>query len=205
MLSSTDALGERTLFSYDDQGRLLSKQLPDGRTEHYQRDASGQLIGYSDPAGHTTNFQHTLTGQLRVRTDAHGRRVELSYDNYGRLLALTNENGEHYRFAWDAADRLTAQHSLDGSLKRYVYDPLDNVTRVEALAVPGSTELDLSPQAPIIHELERDAMGRLVAKVTADGRTEYRYDALDQVNAITFTSQTGKYKAWACVTTPWGN
>ncbi|MEA1032160.1 RHS repeat-associated core domain-containing protein [Pseudomonas sp. N-137] len=195
LLSSTDALGERTLFSYDDQGRLLTKQLPDGRTEQYQRDASGQLIGYSDPAGHTTHFQHTLNGQLRVRTDAHGRRVELSYDNYGRLLALTNENGECYRFAWDAGDRLTAQHSLDGSLKRYAYDPLDNVTRMEVLAVAGSTDLDLAPQASITHELERDAMGRLVAKVTTDGRTEYRYDALDQVNAITFTALTGEQQS----------
>ncbi|RON08075.1 type IV secretion protein Rhs [Pseudomonas brassicacearum] len=192
LLTSTDTLGERTRFTYDDQGRLLSKQLPDGRTEHYQRDASGQLIGYCDPAGHTTHFEHTLSGHLRLRTDAHGRRVELNYDVYGRLQTLTNENGERYKFAWDSSDRLIAQHSLDGSLKRYAYDPLDNVTRVEALTAPGSTDLDLSPQAPVVHDLERDAVGRLVAKVTEDGRTEYCYDALDQVTDITFTSHTGE-------------
>ncbi|MFC6298739.1 RES domain-containing protein [Pseudomonas sp. CCM 7893] len=189
LLTSTDALGERTAFSYDDQGRLTSKQLPDGRSEHYQRDASGQVIGYSDPAGHSTHFQHSLSGQLRQRTDAHGRRVELNHDAYGRLQSLTNENGERYRFDWDAGDRLTLEHRLDGSLKRYAYDPLDNVTRVETIAPPGSTE------TTIAHDLERDAAGRLVAKNTLDGRTEYHYDELDQVTAITFTGHDGEQQS----------
>ncbi len=34
------------------------------------------------------------------------------------------------------------------------------------------------PPAPIVHRLERDAVGRLVAKTTDDGHTEYRYDEL---------------------------
>ncbi|CRM39875.1 RHS repeat-associated core domain-containing protein [Pseudomonas sp. 24 R 17] len=185
LLASTDALGERTTFNYDDQGRLISKQLPDGRSEHYQRDASGQLIGYSDPAGHTTRFEHSSNGQLRQRIDAHGRRVELSHDVYGRLHSLTNENGEHYRFDWDDGDRLTLEQRLDGCRKRYTYDPLDNVTQVETLA-----SSDAEPA--IIHDLERDAAGRLIAKRTVDGCTTYRYDELDQVTAITFTGHDGE-------------
>ncbi|MBV4453455.1 MULTISPECIES: RHS repeat-associated core domain-containing protein [Pseudomonas] len=185
LLASTDALGERTVFSYDDQGRLIRKQLPDGRSEEYQRDASGQVIGYSDPAGHTTCFQHTLSGHLRLRIDAHGRRVELNHDAYGRLQSLINENGERYRFDWDAADRLTQEYRLDGSLKSYAYDSLDNVTQVQTSAAPDT-------EAPLVHDLERDAAGRLVAKNTLDGRTEYRYDALDQVTAITFTAHDGE-------------
>nr|BFE92937.1 hypothetical protein GCM10020185_34730 [Pseudomonas brassicacearum subsp. brassicacearum] len=164
------------------------------------------MIGYSDPAGHTTNFQHTLSGQLRVRTDAHGRRVELSYDNYGRLLALTNENGERYRFAWDAADRLTAQHSLDGSLKRYAYDPLDNVTRVEALAVPGSTDLDLSPQAPPSF-MSWSAMrwGDWWRKSPQTGAPSTAMTRSTRSTRSPSPARPVKYKAWACVTTPWGN
>ncbi|WP_448126372.1 RHS repeat-associated core domain-containing protein [Pseudomonas veronii] len=185
LLTSTDALGERTVFSYDDQGRLTRKQLPDGRSEHYEHDACGQVIGYRDPAGNTTYFQHALSGQLHQRIDAHGRRVTLNHDAYGRLQSLTNENGERYRFDWDAGDRLTQEHRLDGSLKRYAYDPLDNVTQVETIAVHGT-------ETAIIHDLERDAAGRLVAKNTLDGRTEYCYDELDQVTSITFTGRDGQ-------------
>ncbi|WP_457970042.1 DUF6531 domain-containing protein [Pseudomonas sp. R4-84] len=190
----TDALGERTQFSYDAQGRLLSSQLPDGRTEHYQRDTAGQLTGYTDPAGHTTRYQHNRRGQVRLRTDAQGRQVQFAYDSFGRLQALTNENGESYRFAWDAGDRLSEQQDLDGSAKRYDYDRLDNVAAVTAMPAPYGTGLALIPEtppAPIVHRLERDAVGRLIAKVTDDGRTEYRYDPLDQLTAVTFTDLQG--------------
>ncbi|MFL1543487.1 RHS repeat-associated core domain-containing protein [Pseudomonas sp. O39] len=194
----TDALGERTQFSYDAQGRLLSSQLPDGRTEHFQRDASGQLVGYTDPAGHTTLYQHNRRGQVRQRTDAHGRQVQFGYDSYGRLQALVNENGESYRFAWDAGDRLAEQQDLDGSAKRYDYDRLDNITAVTAVPAPygnGLAVVPETPPAPIVHRLERDAVGRLVAKTTDDGRTEYSYDAVDQLTAVTFTDLQGNAQA----------
>ncbi|WP_339540213.1 RHS repeat-associated core domain-containing protein [Pseudomonas sp. RA_5y_Pfl1_P24] len=194
----TDALGERTQFSYDAQGRLLSTQLPDGRTEHYKRDVSGQLVGYTDPAGHTTLYQHNRRGQVRQRTDAHGRQVQFGYDSYGRLQALINENGERYRFAWDAGDRLTEQQDLDGSAKQYSYDPLDNVTAVTAVPAPYGNGLALVPEtlpAPIVHRLERDAVGRLIAKTTDDGRTDYHYDAVDQLTAVTFTDSQGNAQA----------
>ncbi|MFW9266867.1 RHS repeat-associated core domain-containing protein [Pseudomonas sp. NR3] len=190
----TDALGERTQFSYDAQGRLLSSQLPDGRTEHYQRDTAGQLAGYTDPAGHTTLYQHNRRGQVRQRTDAQGRQVQFAYDSFGRLQALTNENGESYRFAWDIANRLSEQQDLDGSAKRYDYDRLDNVAAVTAMPAPHGTGLAIIPEAPpapIVHRLERDAVGRLIAKVTDDGRTEYSYDPLDQLTAVTFTDLQG--------------
>lgn len=190
----TDALGERTQFSYDAQGRLLGSQLPDGRTEHYQRDTTGQLTGYTDPAGHTTLYQHNRRGQVRQRTDAQGRQVQFAYDSFGRLQALTNENGESYRFAWDIGDRLIEQQDLDGSAKRYDYDRLDNVAAVTAMPAPYGTGLAIIPEAPptpIVHRLERDAVGRLIAKVTDDGRTEYSYDPLDQLTAVTFTDLQG--------------
>ncbi|WP_460132789.1 RHS repeat-associated core domain-containing protein [Pseudomonas sp. S1_E04] len=194
----TDALGERTQFSYDAQGRLLSSQLPDGRTEQYQRDVSGQLLGYTDPAGHTTLYQHNRRGQVSQRTDAHGRQVQFGYDSYGRLQALINENGERYRFAWDAGDRLTEQQDLDGSAKRYDYDRLDNITTVTAIPAPygnGLAVVPETPPAPIVHRLERDAVGRLVAKITDDGRTDYNYDALDQLTAVTLTDRQGNAQA----------
>ncbi|MEN5149352.1 RHS repeat-associated core domain-containing protein [Pseudomonas orientalis] len=194
----TDALGERTQFSYDAQGRLLSTQLPDGRIEQYQRDISGQLLGYTDPAGHTTLYQHNRRGQVSQRTDAHGRQVKFGYDSYGRLQALINENGERYRFAWDAADRLAEQQDLDGSAKRYDYDLLDNITTVTAIPAPygnGLAVVPEAPPAPIVHRLERDAVGRLVAKTTDDGRTEYSYDAVDQLTAVTFTDLQGNTQA----------
>jgi RHS repeat-associated protein len=194
----TDALGERTQFKYDPQGRLLEGRLPDGRTELYQRDISGLLVGYTDPAGHTTQYRHNRRGQVCQRIDAHGRQVQFGYDSYGRLQALINENGERYRFTWDAANRLIEQQDLDGSAKRYSYDALDNITTVTAVPAPygkGLSVVPETPPAPIVHRLERDAVGRLVSKTTDDGRTEYSYDATNQLTAVTFTDLEGNAQA----------
>lgn len=193
-----DALGEHTRFHYDGQGRLLSSQLADGRAEHFQRSSNGQLQGYTDPSGYTTLYQYNRRGQISQRTDAHGRQVRFDYDAFGRLLALTNENGESYRFAWDAGNRLSEQQDLDGSAKRYGYDPLNNVVELQAHAAPygsGLSAVPAQPIAPIIHKFERDAVGRLLAKITDDGRSQYTYDPLNQLIAASFTDNLGNQQA----------
>ncbi|WP_439854216.1 RHS repeat-associated core domain-containing protein [Pseudomonas yamanorum] len=191
-----DALGERVQYRHDSQGRLLQTELPDGRTEQYLRDTSGQITAYIDAAGATTRYQYGRRGQVHQRIDAHGRQIEFRYDAYGRLQTLTNENGEHYRFAWDEGDRLSEQQDLDGSARRYAYDALDNVAAVEY--VP----LDDTPS--IVHRLERDAVGRLLLKQTNDGRTEYAYDPVDQLTAVTFTGNDGNAQALAFAYDPLG-
>ncbi|WP_248804926.1 RHS repeat-associated core domain-containing protein [Pseudomonas sp. MWU13-2100] len=189
----TDALGERTQYRYDAQGRLLGSQWPDGRTDHYQRNAEGQVSGYTDPEGHTTHYRYDRRGQVCQRIDAQGRQIEFSYDQYGRLLALTNENAERYQFTWDSSNRLTEQRDLDGSARRFDYDALNQVSVVQFIPAPGGKPASVPAPLvrPVIHRLERDACGRLIAKVTDDGRTEYSYDPLDQLSAATFTDNHG--------------
>ena len=202
----TDALGERTQFSHDARGRLISSQLPDGRTEQYTRDTSGLLLGYTDPAGHTTLYQHNRRGQVCQRTDAYGRRVKFAYDSYGRLKALINENEESYQFVWDAGDRLTEQRDLDGSAKRYTYDLLNHMTAMTAVPAHFDNTLVNAAEtpSPIVHRMERDAVGRLIAKMTDDGRTEYVYDSLDQLCAVTFTDLSGDTQVLSFAYAPLG-
>ncbi|WKY28109.1 RHS repeat-associated core domain-containing protein [Pseudomonas donghuensis] len=189
-----DALGERTEYQNDAQGRVVATQLPDGRSERYELNSSGQLSRYIDPAGHVLQFRYNRRGQLLQSIDPHGRQVQYSYDNYGRLLALTNENGESYRFSWDLVDRLTRQQDLDGSARRYEYGPLDNVSRLEFVPAPYGSGLALVPDTTpksIVHQYTRDAAGRLLAKQTDDGRTDFSYDPLDQLTTVCFTDNDG--------------
>jgi RHS repeat-associated protein len=182
--SVTDASGERTVYQYDAKGRLLKTQMPDGRVEHFERATSGMLTRYVDPAGASTSYQYDRRGQLQERIDAHRRKVRFSHDAYGRLEGLSNENGEHYRFAWNAEDQLIAQQDLDGSQRRYDYD-------AQGYAVL-ETRVPADGTAPIVHRFKVDAMGNRMAKITDDGRTEYRYDAKDQLTGVTFTASSGQ-------------
>ncbi len=193
--SITDALGEQTLFEHDAQGRLLRSELPDGRVEQFQRDASGLLTAYIDPAGHATRYGYNRRGQVQQRLDPLGHRVRFEYDTYGRLQALSNENDERYRFAWDAADRLVEQQDLDRSAQRYTYDAQDNLIGLVHLPAAHGNGLALMPEQPLPaleQHFERDALGRLVAKTTADGLTAYRYTPLDLLAGVDFTGLDGQ-------------
>ena len=58
----------------------------------------------------------------------------------------------------------------------------------------GHSTIGLVPEIavkPIIHRLKRDAMGRLSAKVTDDGHTQYTYDVLDQLTGVHFMDTSG--------------
>ncbi|MDH0746740.1 DUF6531 domain-containing protein [Pseudomonas sp. GD03842] len=181
----TDALGERTQYMHDALGRLQLRESPVGRVERFLHDDSGLLVGYVNAAGEITRYGYDRRGRLRQRQDPHERTVEYRYDAYGRLETLTNENGECYRFAWDAADQLIAQQDLDGSQRQYQYDALGDVECATQLA-----GLDA-----IVHRFERDAVGRLIAKVTDDGRTAYAHDLLDQLIDVTFTDNEGERRS----------
>ncbi len=186
----TNAEGESVHYQYSPQGWLLECRLPDGRLEHFQRSDSGYLTGHIDPTGNTSRYAYDLRGQVKQRWDAHGRCVSFDHDAYGRLLKLTNENGESYRFEWDAADRLVQQQDLDQSRRRYTYDPLDNVVAVSYL--PGSAG---EPVDALTHHFQRDRVGRLISKVTADGTTVYEHDLNDQLVGVTFTANDGRQQA----------
>ncbi|MBY7187904.1 DUF6531 domain-containing protein [Escherichia ruysiae] len=175
LIRMTDAQGHSTRYGYDDSGHLVEVIQADGRTARYQPDAAGRLVKYTSPAGQITRWQRDGQGRVRIRTDAAGRRTGFGYDAYGRLVTLTNENGESYRFRHDVLDRLAEQINPDGCRQAYRYNAQNAVTEVVFTGDQGGE---------IRHRLMRDAAGRLTAKETAETRTEYVYDAADQLLEI---------------------
>lgn len=187
LVVQTNAEGESVRYRYGPQGLLLECQLPDGRVELFQRSANGYLTAHVDPAGSTTRYDYDVRGLVKQRRDAHNRSVMFDHDAYGRLRKLTNENGESYRFEWDAADRMVQQQDLDQSRRCYTYDSLDDIVAVDYL--PGT---EGEPVAPLSHQFQRDPVGRLVSKTTADGTTVYEHDLNDQLVGVTFTALDGR-------------
>ncbi|WP_049870428.1 RHS repeat-associated core domain-containing protein [Pseudomonas cremoricolorata] len=183
--SLSNALGEVTDYQHDVDGRLLQVTQPDGRIEQYRYDERGLLVGYLDPAGHVTELGYNSRGQLTTRRDAFGRSVNYLHDRYGRLTGMRNANGELHSFTWDAADRLVAECNLDGSTRHYRYDAGDHLCEVQFVPTAGSDE------APIVHRMQHDAVGRLLTRTTRDGCTRYRYDAVDQLLDMTFEGVDG--------------
>lgn len=183
----TNALGEPQHYTHDQRGRLLSKTFPDERCERFERNARGQLERHVDPAGHVTFYRYDRHGRVSSRTDGNGNSVHMHYDSYGRLQWLANENGERYQFKWDARDRLAEQLNLDGSRQCYTYGSIDEIREIRF-----KPAADQEASTAIVHRLSVDAVGRLVAKHTDDGTTQYRYDDGDRMVYAGFTDNLGQ-------------
>ncbi|NIE75307.1 type IV secretion protein Rhs [Pantoea sp. Ap-967] len=192
LTSVTDAMGESTGFEYDHDGRLLAVVQPDGTREGYRYDAAGRLVQTIDPAGGVNQYCFDVSGALTHAVDPLGRTLGYQIDAYGRLLCLTNENGERFHFQWDAADRLVREQFLDGTGREYRHDLLHNIVQVAYTPAPNTDAVE-----PIVHRLERDAVGRLLTKHTSDGITTYTHDAIDQLTGIHFQDSDGNGESLA--------
>nr|WP_308700595.1 RHS repeat-associated core domain-containing protein [Pseudomonas ceruminis] len=122
------------------------------------------------------------------RQDAKGQWIRYEYDKAIRLTALVNENSAVYRFAYDASDRLSEEVRVDNLTRRFSYDAGGNLVRLDEI---GYGENGERPERNTL--FERDAIGRLLAKVNRDARQDFEYDEADRLLSIQRTpSSLGK-------------
>ncbi|SUD78349.1 YD repeat-containing protein [Pseudomonas putida] len=121
----------------------------------------------------------TARGLPSSRQDAKGQRVRYEYEKAIRLTALVNENSATYSFAYDASDRLSEEVRVDNLTRRFSYNVGGHLTRLDEIGYGDNAE------RPERHTLfERDAIGRLVAKINRDASQTFAYDDGDRLLSI---------------------
>ncbi len=102
MLSSTDALGHTTYFTYDRYGNLTTTTDALGNTTRNAYDEQGNLTSTTDALGHVTRYAYDSNGNMTSVTDALGQVVStFAYDAKGQLLSTTDINGLSRYFMYD--------------------------------------------------------------------------------------------------------
>jgi YD repeat-containing protein len=149
---------------------------PDGTSETFTYNPYGQVLSHTDGKGQTTRLLRTARGLPSSRQDAKGQRIRYEYDKAIRLTALVNENNATYRFAYDASDRLSEEVRVDNLTRRFSYNAGGHLTRLEEI---GYGENGERPERSTL--FERDAIGRLMAKLNRDARQDYAYDEADRL------------------------
>ncbi|TCP79941.1 RHS repeat-associated protein [Pseudomonas putida] len=121
----------------------------------------------------------TARGLPSSRQDAKGQRVRYEYDKAIRLTALVNENNATYSFAYDVSDRLSEEVRVDNLTRRFSYNVGGHLTRLDEIGYGENAE------RPERHMLfERDAIGRLIAKLNSDAQQRFTYDDGDRLLSI---------------------
>jgi RHS repeat-associated protein len=138
MISNTDALGNRTLYTYT----TSADGVP-----------SGLLKTVQDPLGNQTSYGYYQNGNIHTITDAANNVTTYTYDDFGQLQSNTNESTG--RVDWTCHDAAGRVWRTIGNLSSN--PPTDPCS---AQFAPGT-----DPESDQMHDTIYDARGNVIASI----------------------------------------
>ncbi|MGH8584547.1 MAG: RHS repeat-associated core domain-containing protein [Gammaproteobacteria bacterium] len=188
--TNTSAAGRQSSMLLDNQGRVVSQQIPGFALRQYAYDNQGRLSTFTEGSGadaRTFTFDYNAQGFLSSVTDPLLRTEGLEYDLAGRITRQTLPDGREVRFSYDANGNLTSimppgrpQHAFSFTPLGFLADYLPpdagagtNLTRFTYDA-DGKLNLVTRPDGTTV-DLRYDAAGRLSALVIPPGQVSFSY------------------------------
>ena len=175
LLDTTDALGEKTVYSRAGGTNLLmSVTDPLGRATAYAYDANGnttsitrlagtpaavttsmtydptfnKVTSITDPLGHTTTLAYDSKGNMVNSTDPLSQTTAFAYDNSGELTSLTDPLGNSTLLSYNNGDVVSTTDPL-GRVVNRVYDAIDRIT-VSTSPLGQSAQYQYDPLSRLI-------------------------------------------------------
>lgn len=98
---------DRTIWNFDEIGRLLRITDRFGNQSSLYYNSNGQLVSVSDPAGRgtLTLSYNPSSGRLTSVSDWANRTVSYGYDASGRLSSVTDREGKTTNFGYDGTSQ----------------------------------------------------------------------------------------------------
>lgn len=199
VISNIDANGHTTTFSYDELGRLVRTDHPDGsfttqgfdaagrvtsttdelgRTIDYVYDGRGQLLRVTEPAPElgqprpVTTYTWDLTGNRLTQTDALGRTTRMRYDVVNRQISQSLPGGQFTTAEYDATGNLVVQTDFNGQSVEFVYDERNRL--IERSLPDGE-----------VHGFTYSPTGARLSASDANGIQTFSYDLRDRLTGLT--------------------
>jgi RHS repeat-associated protein len=206
LLSRTDELGRTTRISWNNAGKPIRVEYPDGtatRAEYdsrgfprrvatptgevwlYEYDERGNVLAATDPAGATTRYAYDEFGALASVTDPGGGTEQYVNDSRGLPVAMTNPLGATTRIDRDSFGRTVAVTDPLGRTYTAEWTIEGSAARrglpdgsYEAFVYdPEGNLLEYRDAAGFVTGFEYGGFDRITARITPDrGRYEFEYD-----------------------------
>ncbi len=173
ILSETDALKRTTHYTYDKFSRLIQVTRPDESTITYTYDSVDRLTSATDAAGTVTTYEYDILGNLIKMTENKEKVYTYAYDTMDRLAAITTPLKAATAYTYDALSRLIKETSPEGIAEEYIYDALNRPTKYK----DGNGH---------ITEYTYDALDNLLAEISPLGaKTTYTYNKHGELTGVT--------------------
>jgi len=127
----TNALGYKTMNTYDAYGNLTSVQENNGKQDiitRYTYDALNRPRILRDALGNIRTWEYDALGRLITASDIHASSDttygirKYSYDALGRLKTYENPNGEKVSYTYDTLSRPLTETLGTLGVRSYTYD-----------------------------------------------------------------------------------
>jgi RHS repeat-associated protein len=204
LLSQTDALGQKTNYSYDALGRIIWIQYADGsRTRAVYNDVNNKVTLY-DEQNHKTNKSYDKIGRL-VLVERYGSGstvysdVHYTYNWQDEMASYTDELNHVTSYTYDFLGRQTRMTNPDNSFRTTVYADQSNlVTSTDEVGHKVAQVSDDLGRLNATWEyyttssyyqtlMGYDAVGELLTVRDANGKvTRMTYDQLGRVTRTTY-------------------
>ena len=187
VLSSSNALGQRTDFSYEPKfSNLASVRDPKGNSLSYTYTNQGNVSGITYVDGSSETYSYDSVGNLTISTNRRGQKIDYTYDNRGLLLSKVFPDGTKATYTYDNRGNLLTAVDADSSFS-YTYDSKDRLTKVnqgggrfvEYSYDAGGRRTKLVDQTGAVVNYIYDGAGRLSQLTNANNQNiiTYSYDA----------------------------
>ncbi len=174
-VKEVDAKGVETLYTYDNEGNLLSVTKDGIRKASYTYDSKGQLTSTTYANGLTENYHYDNAGNAISMTDSNDRVTINTYDNRGNFITATTGLTVEDIQAGSGAPQIE-----NGSTTTYGYDQAGNLVTITD---PEGNETTFT----------YDGNGNLLSETDGEGNTTtYRYDLNNRLTQTTFADGTGE-------------
>jgi RHS repeat-associated protein len=188
-----NALGEKTVYTYDSTNRLLTVQTPAGLTTSNYYGADFYLAQTIDREINRTNSFTWTNGLVYSHTDSHGLKTTNTWDGLNRLVKITYPDGTYVTNIYSNLD-LTRSIDRMGFTNRFEYNGFRQIQRsIDALNHTNTygycncgTLSSITDPLNNSTTFSYDYLGRLTQTLYPDNYSlSYNYDSLGRVTNIT--------------------
>lgn len=199
----------RTRYQYDGLGRLTSIQdgedapisfvrdendniiridRSDGSSTLLEYDAEDRVTALRDPHGRVTRWRYGGLDYPLERTTADGRVWLYKYNTELALVELRNPKGETYQLQYDLNGQLICERGFDAKEVRYGFDLSGKLIETWDAGRPTRYRRDAAGRIVTkifadgtVHNLHWDEVGRLVHADCPDRALDFTYDAMGRI------------------------
>ena len=204
ILSSTDALGHTTSYTYDSAGNMTSVSVPidanTTATTTYSYNNFSEVLTTTDPLGNTTTNSYDANGNLlSVTSPAPDGNTppsvsQFAYDSKGELITITDPLGHRTAMTYAPAGLVSTITDPQQKVTSYQYDLHGNRTAViDALQNQTTFAYDTGDRLVSITYSDQtsvsftyDSRGRRTSVTDQNSKTAtYAYDDADRLVSVT--------------------